>query len=406
MAENMKNDMRDEFEDYVRKLTKSICEDIFLEELKNLYEKYSEIYGRYSESVSIADESSKKLEQEANNAKKFLDSIDHKTQGAIEQLEEHTEQMQEYSKHLFSEMETLKKSEKEEFISDLSNIIDAYKGEISRIFKEGDKKISEKLAGVITVEDLEKFRLSMEANTKETKELAAFVGDEYKSEVEKSIKSIVDNNRKAMEETNSTVSTYVEKLIKEFDVAKKSAEDTLDAKSKNYVETTSKYATAIATYFNKFLQSEKAERAAAIEEQKKLISQIGPSDEKMQQLEKRVANIEKAVSEIKNENATQIQKIGQVLNAFYSKQEEYERQKQEAILQIRKENEDLKIRVSGVTGFLSLIVCVLLMLELFTSFGLVGLVACGLVITAIVVLKPSIRMNIMYHINNLRNRNK
>ncbi len=111
MAENMKNDMRDEFEDYVRKLTKSICEDIFLEELKNLYEKYSEIYGRYSESVSIADESSKKLEQEANNAKKFLDSIDHKTQGAIEQLEEHTEQMQEYSKHLFSEMETLKKSE-------------------------------------------------------------------------------------------------------------------------------------------------------------------------------------------------------------------------------------------------------------------------------------------------------
>ena len=122
--------------------------------------------------------------------------------------------------------------------------------------------------------------------------------------------------------------------------------------------------------------------------------------------EKREASIEKAVSDIKNENAAQIQKIGQVLNAFYSKQEEYERQKQEAILQIRKETEDLKIRVSGVTGFLSLIVCVLLILELFTSFGLVGLVACGLVITAIVVLKPSIRMNIMYHINNLRNRNK
>ena len=67
MAENMKNDMRDEFEDYVRKLTKSICEDIFLEELKDLYDKYREKYNRYSESVSIADRSSKELGIEANN---------------------------------------------------------------------------------------------------------------------------------------------------------------------------------------------------------------------------------------------------------------------------------------------------------------------------------------------------
>lgn len=406
MAENMKNDMRDEFEDYVRKLTKSICEDIFLEELKSLYGKYNEIYERYSDSANIVDRSSKKLEFEVSNAKAFLDYIDSKTQAVIEQLEKHTEQMQEYTKHLFSETETIKNSEKGEFISDFSKTIEAYKGEISRIFKEENKKISDKLAGVITVEDLEKLRLSMEANTKETKGMAAFVEDEYKSELEKNIKSIVDNNRKIMDEAISTVSIYVEKLIKEFKAAKKNAEDTLDAKSKKYVETTSKYSTAIATYFNNFLQSEKAERATAIEEQKKLIAQIGPSDEKMQQLEKRAAHIENAISEIKNENAAQIQKTHQALNDFYSKQEEYERQNQEAILQIRKETDELNTRVSFVTGSLTLIICVLLVLQLFTSFGVVGLVAGGIATAAIVVLMPIIWKIILYRKNNDRNDNK
>jgi hypothetical protein len=105
----MNNDIRNEFEVYVKKLTTSICKEIFLEKLSELYQKYENEYIRYSQTTSLAEQTSKIL---ANEAKTINQSLDEK----ISHMESNTKQ-------LFADMKVFNEQKQDDFIIALPDTI-------------------------------------------------------------------------------------------------------------------------------------------------------------------------------------------------------------------------------------------------------------------------------------------
>lgn len=68
----MKSDMKDEFEEYVSKLTSSICKDIFLEEFKNLCNQMNQNMETYEELSDQISETKAKLDEELIVLKNFI----------------------------------------------------------------------------------------------------------------------------------------------------------------------------------------------------------------------------------------------------------------------------------------------------------------------------------------------
>ena len=165
----MNNDLRKEFEDYVKKLTTAICKDIFLEKLEELYQKYKEEYERYSEASSIVQVAGKELNNGIKDTEKLVKDISININQAIKEINTNIASVEANTKRLFSEMKVFNDKKAEEFIIGLANYIDGYKKEISTVFEESEKKISDKLAGIITPEIMREFLHNLQESTAETK---------------------------------------------------------------------------------------------------------------------------------------------------------------------------------------------------------------------------------------------
>lgn len=377
----MKNDMRGEFEEYVKKLTTAICKDIFLEKLEELYVKYEKEYELYAKAAAQAASAGKSLQKELKGTTSFLKDIDKKTGDSIRQVDEKISRVEASTEQTFNEMRALNEQKLTDFISGISACMDGYQKELSDVFAREEQKISDKLAGIITPEVLGHFLDRLEENTRETKSLAAFVGEEYRSEVEKSIRAIVDANRSAMEETNSAVLAYVDKMTEALEGTQKGAEAAIDGKVKSFQDTMARYIKVESQCFNSFIQAENKSREEALEEQKKLIAQIGPSDEKMDRLERQVIRLEDAVYDMKMDNESAAQSIRLVSEQLLSEKEELAlRQLEHNVM--KQETAELTRRVHRATAVTTGMVGLVFLLELYRAFGIAGIVvAAGLAVT-------------------------
>lgn len=161
----MTNNIKNEFEEYVKTLTEAICKEIFLERLEELCGEYEEGY--------------KKIAGTANEI-----------------------------------------------------------GLISKKIDEGSLKISDKLDGVITPEQLTEFRKYLEENTKESKELANFINETYKSEIEENIRHIIAKNQQLQRDLNNSIAEHVKGILDKLDNAADVVNDKLLENARNFSEYT------------------------------------------------------------------------------------------------------------------------------------------------------------------------
>ena len=164
----MTNNIKNEFEEYVKTLTEAICKEIFLERLEELCGEYEEGY--------------KKIAGTANEI-----------------------------------------------------------GLISKKIDEGSLKISDKLDGVITPEQLTEFRKYLEENTKESKELANFINETYKSEIEENIRHIIAKNQQLQRDLNNSIAEHVKGILDKLDNAADVVNDKLLENARNFSEYTGNF---------------------------------------------------------------------------------------------------------------------------------------------------------------------
>lgn len=382
----MNNDMRKEFEDYVKKLTTAICKDIFLEKLEELYQKYKEEYERYSEASSIVQVAGKELNNGIKDTEKLVKDISINTNQSIKEINTNIASVEANTKKLFSEMKVFNDKKAEEFIIGLANYIEGYKKEISTVFEESEKKISDKLAGVITPEIMREFLYNLQESTAETKKMVEFINEGYKTEVESSIRNIVQVNSKAMEDTDMKISKYVKKMTNDLLISQQEVTNSLEQKVKGFEDYTSKYMAAVAQYFGKLAQTEKENRDLAIEEQKKLIEQIGPDNKKMELLEQKVLRVERAVHELEREQEIYNEKLVGMLEQLSEEQKKFENQQKKELI-------ELKNSLQRSNGN-AMILLVFVLYVVFEVFGLLGVVIAIMIVVTACFVSPKFKWQI------------
>lgn len=149
--------MKEEFEEYIKTLTTAICKDIFLEKLEKLcgeYEKQNENYSRISK---LADEKVNILSDEVKNAEGMLNDFEEKSGESFTAINNEFKRIEDYTNQVFMQIEELNDKKHTEFIENLSDYIEKYKQDFSVIMDNEYKKISDKLAEIITPDMLQDF---------------------------------------------------------------------------------------------------------------------------------------------------------------------------------------------------------------------------------------------------------
>ena len=256
----MGNDMRSEFEEYVKKLTTAICKDILLEKMEELYGKYEKEYQILENSTQNIMDVGKALQQETKMVDTKMKEISSNTQVTLDSISADIVAMETSNKSMFDEMRKLNNDNKKQFITDLSNCIEQYKEDLEFTFKQENLQISEKLVGIITREDLQNFADTSEVNTRKSQELVSFINNTYEREIEDNIRKIIENTQKAQETMNSEISIYIKKVLRDLDSATVSTENKVSQYAQTYAELLDEKMTMIQDKLSKLMDEEKQQR--------------------------------------------------------------------------------------------------------------------------------------------------
>lgn len=341
----MASDMKEEFEVYVKRLTTAICKDILLEKMEELCSKFEDEYVNYvqaSEKVLLASES---LQGEVKKADKAVKNIELNTKNSLQSISHEIVELKNNNKILFEEMHILNSQSKSDFITELGSYIEKYKKEVAMTLDAGCEQISDKLAGVITPKLLQEFINKLEENTKESKELARFINDTYKTEAEDIIKKIILDSREAQEKINSTISVHVSKVLSDLDHVKNLGDVEVSKKAKEFSDAIQRQVNVVVKYLTKLIEVEKQDRDKAIEMQTELVKQIGPSDEQMDKLNSRIKILEKNICEMEIKNEINTNKLQDTIKSYMDEQKALDQQRRTRQDLLEKRAEDLSWKI-------------------------------------------------------------
>ncbi len=150
----MSSDIKNEFEEYVKTLTETICNDIFLEKLERICHEYED---------------------------------------GFNQVQQTSEQMK----------QTVQK-------------MDA-----------AGQSVSRKLNNIVTPQQLEQFKESLEKSVETSRQMTQFINETYQKEVEQQIRSIITENEEVQQKLSAAVDSQVQNLLAKLENSTVQVNDTV-----------------------------------------------------------------------------------------------------------------------------------------------------------------------------------
>lgn len=174
----MANDMKLEFEEYIRELTQSISKEIFLEDLKTVCEKYENQLQRYEESVLQAGEAAEKVERFSQEKEADIKNLGLGVTQELLRLREATGLLAEKTQELLGDysdkLQVLHKGERDAWIAALDSKMAEYETVlVKRLEKEYDALLRQLL------EDFEKLAELNDVQYKDFEELVRNAKETY-----------------------------------------------------------------------------------------------------------------------------------------------------------------------------------------------------------------------------------
>ena len=294
----MANDIKNEFEEYVQKLTTAICKEIFLEKLEEILKEYESGFQMMENSTGKVEFASNALLNEVKRAEKSMNYFEENIGKTTQLLTADIAKMESLMRNLFERMKSDNEESKRGFIEALAKSINDYKYEIEKTIHSGCDLISDKMQGIITPEQLTYFVEQIEENTRESKELATFINDTYKDEIVQNISTIINNNRIAVEQMEKELSLHINKIMASLEGAIDSTDIIFSKRAEDFSNVVKNQTAVLVKYLTKLVYGERDEREKFLTRQEELIKAIGPSDEKMNQLEAKVQRLEGLIREL------------------------------------------------------------------------------------------------------------
>lgn len=308
----MSNELRSEFETYVKKLTTAIFNEILLAKMEDLYEKYDEEYQKYHTSTSQAVLASEVLQKRSEFVTQTIIDIDNTTKKAVADIASDIESLESHTEEMFEEMRELYRLSKDNFMLEFSGYLEDYKNQIT---------------GIITPERLNDFVEKLEENTEKSQKLAAFINDTYKTEIEKNVKQIVTQNLWAQSTVNNSISAFGDKILKDLENTTTNAGQIIGSKTNEFSDKFNQIINTFSKNLAVMFLDESHRRQDSLKEQRLLIAQIGPSDEKIEELSNQVRQLEAIVSKLKYDNLNNNMRFEETLNNYMIEQKELEKKR-------------------------------------------------------------------------------
>lgn len=233
-------------------------------------------------------------------------------------------------------------------------------------------KIGSVFENCITRNDIQGFVYEIDENTKRSRELAEFINSTYKKEIEESIQEILHQTDEAQDEIHKKLLAHIEDVSKQLDIAVAEDQTSINKYAAIFQQSVNKEVAIIIKYFSKIVEDEKKERAEFLTKQEELIAQIGPKDEKIEQLNNRISEFEKLVEKLERDNDKKNEQIEQILNNYINRQEELDlkRKKEQAIIDKQSEFLSWKMYMTYTnTILMCTFVLLVILMQPWKSFG-------------------------------------
>lgn len=209
----MTNEIRTEFETYVKQLAETIAKEIYLEDLKQLCMQYTErletcenLYKVHTEQDEQMLQQAQEIAGEINGLKTGLSDQLIKINAEIKRFQENSEKIfEKYSLQVTEVNEDAKKN----FMLALSEVLQNEKTELSKMLSNVNSDLREALQGTITADNLDAFVKQMEESTIKITNGVAFLQEDYKTV----FGQYAQEMKKAEEENWNTLQENIRKQV-------------------------------------------------------------------------------------------------------------------------------------------------------------------------------------------------
>ncbi len=271
----MSDNLRDEFEEYIKKLTVEISKEIFLKQLEDLYTSYEEnLQNTIQTSANLRDAVSD-LSHGVQQACDTAAQVQEQSSSSLQAISNQITHMEAQTSDLFASMKRMNQKDRQTLLDELNAFGCQYNAAVQEIMTVSCTNISQRLSGVITCEQLQQFRTVLEQNTKESLQLANYINGVLKGEADRGMEQI----RQAV---NRTLDTQLQTINTRLSAVDSAVSQTLQARTEEISAIMLTSEKQLAVQLGEFQRKQKAAWASALEQQTKLVEQIGPDKQQVE----------------------------------------------------------------------------------------------------------------------------
>lgn len=219
----MANEIRAQFETYIKNMTETISKEIFLEDLKQLCNVYE---GQLEECVKLYKEHTSTNQQLIESNLENIDKIQNVQEEFAEKLnilQKEIEEFQEKNGQILdsytSKVEALNDEMQEEFIRNLFDSLKNYKRELSRELNQYHDNIKLSLESGLTEVSLQNFVNQMKESTKKIEEGLQVLQGGFQDIFENYSKKVGEYGDRENERLRSLIEGTVQEAMEKFDRA-------------------------------------------------------------------------------------------------------------------------------------------------------------------------------------------
>lgn len=165
----MANELKAEFETYVKNLAETICKEIYLEDLEKICNSYKDQLDECKNLYTAHADKDKELLESTERSMEQLGKLHEQISGKLAEIDDTMQHFDEECRAILqnysAQVQSVNNDLQEEFISSFTDAVKEAKQNLTEEMAQCNRNIKESLANTITPENLEHYIVRMEEST-------------------------------------------------------------------------------------------------------------------------------------------------------------------------------------------------------------------------------------------------
>ncbi len=273
----MSQNLRDEFEEYVKKLTVEISKEIFLKHLQELYVSYDNNLQNTLKVSANLQEAVQDLSAGIQTASNIASQTQQDSKASLQKIEAQIRRVEAQTESLFTSMRKLNEGDRKAMLDDLAEFSKRHSDMLNQIIINGCGNIDDRLSHIITAKQLQQFREVLEQNSQSSQRLADYVNSILTDKTEEGLQHI-------QEVMDEGIQTQMRRVKDQLTTIDETIEQILKTQGDTFSDVIASAGDKLAERLRVLLQNQENEWKRMLKEQAELIRQASPDKKAVEQL--------------------------------------------------------------------------------------------------------------------------